>query len=463
MNNDANDTPIYLDPTKRHEFVLLFEVKDGNPNGNPDAGNLPRIDPETGHGIVTDVSVKRKVRDYVQRELKIQIFIQSEFALNSLIFGTAKEIEGIPVPRADIKDPELLRWLRNNVGKIEGLEDLGLEGNEVFFGGEFNKKVFRKTLMDHYKQETDGLEEKLKHAAKALKDFGRYDSEDEALLEALDGHEDLNIEANYIVFNDGVDRNSFEEGNLTEIPKNMLSKIQSLVNDLGKNAKKKLEKEDREKVRQRMIDKYFDIKMFGAVLSTGINAGQVRGPMQIKFGRSIDQVVPLDHSITRCAITRSEDFLRKETEMARKSNIPYGLYRVHGYYNPSLALRKKAVDGEKDKYEWETYVTKDDMKVFWEALEYMYEKHSASSAAAGEQATRGLWIFSHDTAKGNAHAHKLFELIKVTPCGEGNEPREFETYEKHMEFPGKENGSIVKEALSLEKNGFPGVTITRLV
>ena len=92
MEENLNKTAIYLDPTKRHEFVLLFEVKDGNPNGNPDAGNLPRIDPETGHGIVTDVSVKRKVRDYVHRELGIDIFIQSEFALNSLIFKAANTL-----------------------------------------------------------------------------------------------------------------------------------------------------------------------------------------------------------------------------------------------------------------------------------------------------------------------------------------------------------------------------------
>ena len=169
-----------------------------------------------------------------------------------------------------------------------------------------------------------------------------------------------------------------------------------------------------------MIDTYFDIRMFGAVLSTGINAGQVRGPMQIKFGRSIDPVMPFDYSITRCAITKSEDALRKETEMARKPNIAYGLFRVHGYYNPSLARRKIPVEGQKDKWEWAYYVSSNDMKDLWEAIEYMFEKHSASSAAAGEQATRGLWIFSHDTPKGNAHAHKLFELIEVPRCNDEN-------------------------------------------
>jgi len=463
MEENVNNTAKYLDPTKRHEFVLLFEVKDGNPNGNPDAGNLPRIDPETGHGIVTDVSVKRKVRDYLQRELGIPIFIQSEFALNSLIFKTAKEIPDIPIPRAEIKDEYLLRWLQTNIEKIEGLEDLGIEGNEAFYGGEFNKKSFGQIMKEYYKKQIGGMQEKLEEVAKALTEKGCYDSEDDSLLEALDGSEYLNVETGGISFKEGVDPNSFDSKTITDIPKSMLAKIQVFVNDIAKKATKKLEKEDREKVKQKMIDKYFDIKMFGAVLSTGINAGQVRGPMQIKFGRSVDRIVPIDHSITRCAITRAEDMLKKETEMARKPNIAYGLYRVHGYYNPSLARRKKLVEGQKDNQVWETYVTEKDMENFWEALEYMYEKHSASSAAAGEQATRGLWIFSHDTAKGNAHAHKLFELIKVEPCGEVNEPRKFDCYEQKMQFPGKDKVTLDKLPQSLKDDGFPGVCVTRLV
>lgn len=241
----------------------------------------------------------------------------------------------------------------------------------------------------------------------------------------------------------------------------MLKKIRDFVNDIAKGAKTKLDRKDREVVRQHMIDTYFDIRMFGAVLSTGINAGQVRGPMQIKFGRSIDPVVPLDHSITRCAITKSEDFLRKETEMARKPNISYGLYRVHGYYNPSLARRKKL--GEDKKWDWEYYVSKDDLTMLWEALEYMFEKHSASSAAAGEQATMGLWIFSHDNAKGNAHAHKLFEQIKVPPCAEGKEPRKFDDYAARMKYPGKGDDTNTPTPQSLESKGFSGVWVTRLV
>ena len=413
---------------------------------------------------MTDVSVKRKVRDYVHRELGIDIFIQSEFALNSLIFKAAKKFPEIPIPRTpEITDEDLLMWLRNNIGKIDGLEELGLEGNEAFWGGEFNKKTFSKILKDYYKQQTDGLQKKLDDAARTLKATGKYDTDDELLLETLESHKNLSVTEGCITLKEGIDQNNFDEKTIIDIPRSMLVKLQIFVNDLSMKATKKLEKEDREKVRQEMIDNFFDIRMFGAVLSTGINAGQVRGPMQIKFGRSIDRVVPIDHSITRCAITRSEDLLRKETEMARKPNIPYGLYRVHGYYNPSLARRKKPVAGKKDQWTWKGYVSGNDLAVFWEALENMYEKHSASSAAAGEQATRCLWVFSHDTAKGNAHAHQLFELIDVKPCGEGNEPRKFEDYANRMEYPGKETDTNISQPRSLTDRGFPGVWITRLV
>ena len=456
MSENNKSIPIYLDPKKRHEFVLLFDVKDGNPNGNPDAGNLPRIDPETGHGIVTDVSVKRKLRDYVDRELDIPIFIQSEYALNSLIVGAAREKE-IEPPRTIVEDEELQNWLRTNI--VDGLE---IDGNEAFFSGDFNKKSFSKELQDRYKEQTEGLEKKLKEVAKALKISGRYETNDEILLETLDGRNFLNIEGIYIALKEGPNQDEFDEKLLTDIPKIMLTKIRAFVNDMARGAKTKLDKKDREVVRQHMIDTYFDIRMFGAVLSTGINAGQVRGPMQIKFGRSIDPVVPLDHSITRCAITKSEDFLRKETEMARKPNIAYGLYRVHGYYNPSLARRKKEKKKE-DKREWEYYVSKDDLEVLWEAIEYMFEKHSASSAAAGEQATKGLWIFSHDNPKGNAHAHKLFELIKVLPCGEEKAPRKFEDYADRMEYPGKGDNTNTPTPQSLKKSDFQGVWVTRLV
>jgi hypothetical protein len=183
--SDNNTVPIYIDPTKRHEFVLLFDVKDGNPNGNPDAGNLPRIDPETGHGIVTDVSVKRKVRDYVDRELEIPIFIQSEFALNSLIVGAAREME-IEPPRTVVEDEELQNWLRTNI--VDGLE---IDGNEALFTGDFNKRSFNKELQDRYKEQTEGLQEKLKEVAAAIKTSGRYETHDEKLLEILDGRDFL--------------------------------------------------------------------------------------------------------------------------------------------------------------------------------------------------------------------------------------------------------------------------------
>ncbi|NVM20711.1 MAG: type I CRISPR-associated protein Cas7 [Desulfobacterales bacterium] len=456
MSENNNSIPIYLDPEKRHEFVLLFDVKDGNPNGNPDAGNLPRIDPETGHGIVTDVSVKRKVRDYVDRELEIPIFIQSEFALNSLIIGAAREVKVEP-PHAEVEDDELFDWLESNVP-----EEFERDGREFSYQGtDFNKKAVNDNFKKLYKEQTTEIGNKIKELIKTLKKRNRVPIEDEELLEFLQGREGMpiRIEDGYAIC-DGEFSND-QEKQLMGMLKAMEKKISEFVAQMDRAAKGKLDKDDREKVRYHMIKKYFDIRMFGAVLSTGINAGQVRGPMQIKFGRSIDPVVPLDHSITRCAITKSEDFLRKETEMARKPNIAYGLYRVHGYYNPSLARRKKPV--EKDKWEWEPYVRENDLEVLWEALEYMFEKHSASSAAAGEQATMGLWIFSHDNPKGNAHAHKLFDLIKVPPCAEGKEPRKFEDYAARMEYPGKGDDTNTPTPQSLESKGFPGVWVTHMV
>lgn len=459
MNGD-NQTPIHCDPTKRHEFVLLFEVKDGNPNGNPDAGNLPRIDPETGHGIVTDVSVKRKVRDYVQRELRKDIFIQSEFALNSLIDQAAVD-EGIERPYYTVEDADLSEWLKNS-----SIEDLQQDsGNSFRFAGvNFNKQAFTKTLKDLYVTQVQAVEDSIKELAKALDKQDKVAIENQELIDFLTEREPpVQLEEGFVSIKP--DKSPKDLLQLCDEFEDMKRKIGKFASEIGKAAKGALKKDEREIVRKHLTDQYFDIKMFGAVLSTGINAGQVRGPMQIKFGRSIDRVVPLDHSITRCAITRSEDLLRKETEMARKPNIPYGLYRVHGYYNPSLACRKELVEGEKDKHEWKPFVTTDDLKDFWEALENMYEKHSASSAAAGEQATRGLWVFSHDTAKGNAHAHRLFELIKIAAFGDDGEPRSFEQYESRMEFPGKSNKPEEAHKIGEAKplSDFPGVSITRLV
>jgi CRISPR-associated protein Csd2 len=193
-----------------------------------------------------------------------------------------------------------------------------------------------------------------------------------------------------------------------------------------------------------LCKEYFDIRMFGAVLATGeegarLNAGQVRGPAQLTFARSIDPVLPLDLTITRQARTTEERMETGTTEMGRKPLVPYGLYRAHGYFNPFLAKEDKG-----------TGVSREDLEALWEALTNLFEFDR--SAARGEMAVRGLWIFTHDNEKGNAPAHKLFQLIKTASVG--GSPRSFEEYEGSIKSP--EDGS-------LEAHGFPGVTLKRLV
>jgi CRISPR-associated protein Csd2 len=279
-----------LDPVRRHDFVLLFDVQDGNPNGDPDAGNLPRVDPETMQGLVTDVSLKRKVRDWVHLargdEDAYKIYVQS--------------------------------------------------------GGE-------------------ALNTKHERAYKALE-----------------------------------------------------------IASTGTRQKR----EDVDKARQWMCANFFDIRMFGAVMTTGVNCGQVRGPIQLTFARSIDPVTPLDLSITRVAITRAEDAAvavgddgtgtsGKQTEMGRKALIPYGLYRAHGFYNPSLAHQ--------------TGSSEEDLALFWDALQQMWD--ADRSASRGMMACRGLYVFSHERPLGNAPAHRLFDKVTVVRRPDVEAPRGFTDYE----------------------------------
>ena len=265
---------VYLDPSKRHEFVLLFDVKDGNPNGDPDAGNMPRVDPETMQGLVTDVALKRKVRDYVtlvkQNAEGYRIFIQSEAALNALIEDAAKEV--------------------------------------------------------------------------------------------------------------GAEKNN-------------------------KRANKDLQAE--------MLRRYYDIRMFGAVLSTGdYNAGQVRGPLQLTFARSLDPVLPLELTITRQARTTEERMETGQTEMGKKPLVPYGLYRAHGFFNPFLAAQ--------------TGVTQADLELFWDALVHLFDFDR--SASRGEMNVRGLCVFTHENKKGNAPAQRLFELVRVSKKAGAEPPRRYSDY-----------------------------------
>ncbi len=302
----ATTGPAHLDSQRRHDAVLLFDVSDGNPNGDPDAGNLPRVDPETMQGLVTDVCIKRKIRDWVDAtrgtEDRYKIYIQGEVALNDL-----------------------------------------------------HQRAYTAQNM----------------TAKGSKQ-GRAD----------------------------VDR-----------------------------------------ARQWMCDNFFDIRTFGAVMTTGVNAGQVRGPVQLTFARSFDPIVPLDLSITRIAITRPEDMQSvasdgeesggKRTEMGRKPLVPYGLYRAHLFVNPHFAAR--------------TGFDAHDLAIVWEALQRMWDLDR--SAARGMMACRGLYVFSHDSPLGNAPAHQLFERVGVTLKPDVAAPRRFDQYE-----------------VAIDGGALPaGVTLTRVV
>lgn len=273
------------DPTKRYDFLILFDVTDGNPNGDPDAGNLPRIDPETMQGIVTDVCLKRKIRNYVD-------MIHSA-----------------------------------------GYDELD-QGNR--YG------IF-------VRDSGVALNTKLKAAA-----------------EAVDAKPDKKKE--------------------------------------NKNA------------RAEMCRRYFDIRTFGGVLSTGdYNCGQVRGPMQLTFSRSVDPVIPGDIAITRIAITKEGE--QKETEIGRKAQVPYGLYVGKGYFSPMLA-KDTGLDAE-------------DLKLFWQALADMFENDR--SAARGDMRLREVFIFRHEDPLGNAHAGKLFDRVKPKLKDGVEAPRTFEQYEVRVD------------------------------
>ncbi|WP_338669718.1 type I-C CRISPR-associated protein Cas7/Csd2 [Pseudodesulfovibrio methanolicus] len=265
----------------RYEFVYLFDVENGNPNGDPDAGNTPRIDPETGHGLVTDVCLKRKIRNYVD---------------------VVKQ---------------------------------GAEGYNIY--------VTEKAVLNRNNE----------MAYKAL-----------------------------------------------EI----------------KPEKKKLPKkeEDARKVTRWMCDNFFDVRTFGAVMTTEVNCGQVRGPVQLAFAKSVEPIVPAEVSITRMAVTNEKD-LEKERTMGRKHIVPYGLYRAEGFVSANLALGDKG-----------TGFSDDDLDLVWQALANMFDHDH--SAARGKMSPRGLIVFKHQDALGNAPAHKLFEAVTVTRR-EGDGPaRAFSDY-----------------------------------
>lgn len=253
----------------RIDFVYIFDVKDGNPNGDPDAGNLPRVDAETGMGLVTDVCLKRKVRNYVQ--------------------------------------------------EAKGLS----EGYDIFI----KEKAVLNNLID-------------------------------------EAHE----------------------------------------SDAVKNVKDTKDKTSA--ARDVMCKKYYDIRTFGAVMSTGKNAGQVRGPIQFTFARSVDPIVTSEHSITRMAVATEKEAEKQGGDnrtMGRKATVPYGLYVCHGFISANLAKQ--------------TGFSQEDLDLFWKALKNMFDVDR--SAARGLMSAQKLIVFKHDSVLGNAPANKLFDLVKIEKKCEG--------------------------------------------
>jgi len=364
---------LYLDPTKRHDFVFLFDVTNGNPNGDPDAGNMPRLDPETNHGFITDVAIKRKVRNFAAMAYGEEIYIQSKAALNTLYCSTMSKM-GFRFPRITVEDKELFGWLLD-------------EASSVFEVCQETKKVG------------------YTHEFKNVKDIMTKMS-DEGL----------------------------------EIPGNIKDKFDQLVKDFiaAKKNIKQPNRKERDEIKDAMVRRYYDIRMFGAVLTAGTNAGQVRGPVQFTFSRSISPVLPLDVSITRIAITKESDHRIKRTEMGRKAIIPYGLYRMHGFFNPKLAANLTAEGNP---------VCEKDLQILWEALQNMFEYDR--SAARGEMVCRGLYVFSHKDEKGlgNAPAHKLFDLIRVKEKDPSQAARSFADYDVNIDF----EQDLWKEKLELTK------------
>ena len=269
----------------RYDFVILFDVENGNPNGDPDAGNMPRVDPETGYGLVTDVCLKRKIRNYVE---------------------TLKE---------------------------------DAEGYRIY-----------------------------------IKDGVPLNRSDKAAMAALGIDDDL-------------------------------------------KAAKKSDPDIDRRLRDYMCKNYFDIRTFGAVMTTfvkgALNCGQVRGPVQIGFARSVDPIVPQEVTITRVAITTEADAENKATEMGRKHIVPYALYRAEGFVSANLARKT-------------TGFSEDDLKLLWQVILNMFENDR--SAARGKMAVRELIVFKHDSELGNAPSYKLFDAVTVSKNDGVDVPRCYRDY-----------------------------------
>jgi CRISPR-associated protein Csd2 len=367
------------------DFVLLFDVKDGNPNGDPDAGNLPRMDPINREGIVTDVCIKRKIRDYLDNVLERPIFIKSQEALNTCYFKAARAIKDYD-PDNDRNATEQQKKDRmEEKDAVESLlSELDLHGNDSFrqlidLSGkseaeederEKKRREFRDWLI---RIEVDGLE---------------FDSEAGILRYLGEDKSKKN-------FQTLLSQDEFE-------PDKFKDEIATLAGLLAKAkpAKSPKQRKAREAIKAKMCELYDDIRLFGAVLTAGTNAGQIRGPMQLTFARSVKPILQQDAAITRCAITKESDRARKETEFGRKPWLSYAAYRQHGFFNAPLAAPPTG-----------TGITRDDLARFWEALACMFP--NSASASKGLMTSRDLVVFVHPNSRGAAPVHKLFERTKL--------------------------------------------------
>lgn len=262
----------------RYDFLFLFDCSDANPNGDPDAGNLPRVDVETGQGLVTDVCLKRKIRNFV------------------------------------------------------ALTGGGQDGKRIYF--------------------TEGAVHNLQH--------------------------------------------------------------KDAYAAIGETAAKTVKPEIKDRATAWMCQTYYDIRTFGAVMSTEVNCGQVRGPVQISFARSIDPIVSSEHAITRTSVTNEKD-IEKERTMGRKFTVPYGLYKAQGFVNPFLAAQ--------------TGFSDDDLELLFTALENAFQFDQSAARPAGSMNPRVLLVFKHDTPLGNAPSHKLFDLVTVAKMPDVGAPRSFNDYD----------------------------------
>ena len=353
----------------RYDFVLLFDVKDGNPNGDPDAGNLPRVDAESGRGLVTDVCLKRKVRNYVS--------LKHDFASPHGIYIREKAVLG----RAH----------------VEAFQSLGIE-----LGQEISAVVPTGLLAE--------CEEVQLPAGLSVRE------KDDVSRLILDAEFDKSEVKTWL-------KDATRE-------KSISASLHRFLTDLTKQGKtRKPKQEEVSRGREYMCQHYYDIRTFGAVMSlkSAPNCGQVRGPVQLTFGRSVDTIVSLEHSITRMAVATEAEAEKQSGDnrtMGRKFTVPYGLYVSHGFVSAHLAAQ--------------TGFSEEDLQLFWEALVNMFEHDR--SAARGEMTTRGLYIFRHDCELGNAPAHALFKRIVPKLKDPASAPRDWEDYDVAVNREGLPQG-----------------------